>query len=549
MIMKNKNYPLYHITPALHSLRELLEVNQNAYPDEVAFRWMDGRKTVREKTYREFYQDVRRAGTYILKYKLRGRKIALIGENSYLWLVAYLAIVNTGNIAILIAKDCAHAEAAKLLEQSDAEFLVYSPLCAPTAAYCKQLFGRRKRYYSLENVPPALVKGQKYIDKGKCYYDTVSPDPKALCTIFFTSGSTGFSKGVMLSCFNICQNINLTCQLFTPTGSTMAVLPFNHAFGLITSVFKPLAYHVPIFICSGTATFLRDVAIAKPKVLFLVPLFIETFSKTIWRTAEKQGQAQKLRSGIRLSDALLKLGIDRRRELFAAVRSKFGGELEYIISGGAPLDPRFVKEFRSLGVEILNGYGITECSPVLAVNRNHWVCDGSVGQVVPGLEFRIDNPDKKGEGEICVRGDVVMMGYYNDPVSTAQVIDEDGWFHTGDRGYFNKDHFLFVTGRKKNLIILSNGENVSPEELEQYVARIDEVSEVVVYEKDGLITAEVYLEESDVPRAELAKTVRKKLEKMNAALPNYKHIQKLVIRDTPFEKTVTAKIKRYKTGK
>jgi long-chain acyl-CoA synthetase len=251
-----------------------------------------------------------------------------------------------------------------------------------------------------------------------------------------------------------------------------------------------------------------------------------------------------------LSDALMKLGIDRRREIFSEVLSKFGGNLDYIICGGAPLDPRLVKEFRSMGVEILNGYGITECSPVLAVNRNHFVCDGSVGQVVPGLELRIDNPDNKGEGEVCIRGDVVMMGYYNDPVATAQVIDSDGWFHTGDRGYLNKDRFLFITGRKKSLIILSNGENVSPEELEQLVARIDEVTEVVVYEKDGAITAEVYLEEQeDGPsRSELAKTVQKKLKKLNDGLPNHKRIQKLVVRDVPFEKTATSKIKRYKAG-
>lgn len=552
-MIKNQNYPLYHLTPELHTLRDLVEINKNERPEEVAFRWMEGRKTLVEKTYREFYEDVRRAGTYILKYlkkdKRRAWKVALIGENSYAWLVTYFGIVNTGNVAVLIAKDCAYAETVQLLAQSDADFLVYSAQCAPTAAYCKQTFGRKKRYYAMDNFVPALSKGQKFIERGKSYYDDVVLDPKALATIFFTSGSTGFSKGVMLSHFNMCQDINLTVQNFCPDGSTVAVLPFNHAFGLVTSVMKPLDYHVPIFICGSLSSFMRDVSVAKPAVLFLVPLFLETFSKTIWRTAEKNGQAKKLRSGMAMSDALLKLGIDRRRQLFSEVLSKFGGNLSYVICGGAPLDPRFVKEFRSLGVEVLNGYGITECSPVLAVNRNHWVCDGSVGQVIPGIQLKIDNPDKKGEGEVCVKGDVVMMGYYNDPVSTAMVIDGDGWFHTGDRGYLNREKFLFITGRKKNLIILSNGENVSPEELEQYVARIDEVCEVVVYEKKGLITAEVFLEESALPKPELVHVVQKKLAKLNASLPNHKHIQKLVVRDIPFEKTATSKIKRYKTGK
>lgn len=551
--MKNQNYPLYHLLPEFHNLREMTEINLRDHPGDIAFRWMEGRRTLREKTYREFYEDVRRAGTYMLRYlrKDRGRpwKVALIGENSYAWLVTYFGIVNSGNVAVPIAKDCSYEETVKLLRLSETDILVYSAQCAPTAAYCRQTFGHKKRYYAIDNFVPALKKGQRFIERGKEYYDKVELDEDAPATIFFTSGSTGFSKGVMLSHKNMCQDVNFSVQNFVPDGPTMAVLPFNHAFGLVTSVIMPYAYHVPVFICGNLTSFMREVPIAKPTTLFLVPLFVETFSKTIWRTAEKNGQDKKLRNGMTLSNALLKLGIDRRRELFGEVLSKFGGELRWIICGGAPLDPRFVKEFRSFGVEILNGYGITECSPVLAVNRNYWVCDGSVGQVMPGIEIKIDAPDKKGEGEVCIRSDVVMKGYYNDPAATAQVIDRDGWFHTGDLGYLNRDRFLFITGRKKNLIILSNGENVSPEELEQLVARIDEVEEVVVYEKNGLITAEVFLEESELAKSELVRIVQKKLEKMNATLPNHKHVQKLVVRDIPFEKTATAKIKRYKTGR
>ncbi len=545
--MKNKNYPLYHFLPELHSLRELLELKRDAYPLDVAFRWMEGRKALREKTYLEFYQDVQRAGAYLMRYRLRGQHIALMGENSYPWLVAYFAIVLTGNVAVLIARDAGNLEVVQLMRQSDASMLIYSPQCEAKAAFCRQTFGRKKRYFSLALFPRALEKGQRYLNRGRYNFEAVETDPDALCTIFFTSGSTGFSKGVMLSQTNMTVDINYAVQNFVPGGPTMAVLPFHHAFGLVTSVMMPIHYHVPIFICGNLANFMREVPIAKPQILFLVPLFVETFSKTIWRTAEKQGQAKKLLSGMRLSDALLRVGIDRRRELFDSVLSKFGGNLEYIICGGAPLDPRYVKEFRSLGIEILNGYGITECSPVLAVNRNHWVCDGSVGQVLPGVQLKIDDPDKHGEGEVCVNSKVVMLGYYNDPAATAQVM-EGPWFHTGDRGYLNKDGFLFITGRKKNLIILSNGENVSPEELEQAVSRISEVSEVVVYEREGKITAEVYPEESDLPRQEVARRIQKKLEKMNATLPACKHVQKLVVRETPFEKTTTAKIKRYKVG-
>lgn len=546
--MKNKNYPLYHLLPELDNLRQMLELKAQETPDKIAFQYIEGRKNLIEKTYAEFFADVQHLGTYLLKRGIRGRKIALIGENSYRWLVAYFAVVTTGNVAVLIAKDTPVNEVAMLLFQSDAEMILTSEACAPIAEFCKQRFYKKKRFFSMDEMEEWLDRGRKFQEKGKRLYEKVKLDPDAMCTIFFTSGSTGFSKGVMLSQTNIVSDIHSATQNFKLSGSTMAVLPFNHAFGLVTSVFMPFHYGYPVFICGNLANFMREIPIAKPQTLFLVPLFVETFSKTIWRTAEKQKQVNTLRRGITLSDGLMRVGIDRRKQIFSSILSKFGGNLEYIISGGAPLDPRYVKEFRSFGVEILNGYGITECSPVLAVNRNHYFRDGSVGQVLPGCEIQIDQPDEKGRGEIIIRGKNVMLGYYNDQKSTDEVI-QNGWFHTGDMGYLDKDGFLFVTGRKKNLIILANGENVAPEEIEQYVERIEEVQEVVVYEDDHAIVAEVYPEESDLPREEVVKIIQKKIDKLNKTLPNHKHIQKLKVRDTEFEKTATRKIKRYKTNK
>lgn len=542
---KNAPYPLYNLLPEIHTMREMLRIKRDEKPDEVAFRYMRGRKTVVERSYATFYRDVESVGTYLLKRGIRGRKIAIIGENSYRWLIAYFAIVTTGNVAVLIAKDASKQEVATLLFQSDADIVLVSHGCSDIAEFCKQKFAKKKRFFSMDEMNEWLEKGRAFLEKGKRLYDKVVEKPDELCTIFFTSGSTGFSKGVMLSQRNIASDIMSATSNFAPSGSTMAVLPFNHAFGLTTSVFMPFHYGYPVFICSNLANFMREIPIAKPQTLFVVPLFVETFSKTIWRTAEKQKQAGKLRRGMKISDTMLKIGVDKRRELFSSVLSKFGGELEYIICGGAPLDPRFVKEFRSLGIEILNGYGITECSPVLAVNRNHYVCDGSVGQILPGCTIQIHNPDEKGQGEIVVRGENVMLGYYNDEKSTREVL-RDGWFHTGDLGYINKDGFLFVTGRVKNLIILANGENVSPEEIEQYVERIPEVQEVVVYEDNHSITAEIFPEESELSKEELRKTIERKIQKMNRELPNHKHVGKIIIRDSEFEKTATRKIKRYK---
>ena len=546
--MKNKAYPLYNVLPQITDLRQMLEIKAEEKPDDIAFRYMRGRKTLVERSYATFYRDVQHLGTYLLKRGIRNRKIAIIGENSYRWLIAFFAVVTTGNVAVLIAKDASVNEVATLLFQSDAELILTSRACAPIAEFCKERFRKKKTFVSMDEMEEWLDKGARFQARGKRLYEKVKMDPDALAAIFFTSGSTGFSKGVMLSQRNMASNISNTTKLYQPMGGAMAVLPFNHAFGLVTSVFMTFHYGHPVFICGNLANFMREIPIAKPQTLFLVPLFVETFYKTIWRTAEKQGQDKKLRRGIAASDALLRLGVDRRHEFFGSILSKFGGNLEYIICGGAPLDPHYVKEFRSLGVTILNGYGITECSPVLAVNRpGHW-CDGSVGQIVPNVEIRIDEPNEKGHGEIIVRGENVMMGYYNDPDSTNEVI-RNGWFHTGDMGYIDKHGFLFVNGRKKNLIILSNGENVSPEEIEQYVERIPEVSEVVVYEDDHSIVAEVFPEESELSKEEMEKVLQKRIDKMNKGLPNHKHVQKLKVRDTEFEKTSTKKIKRYKTGK
>ncbi len=542
--MKNRDYPLYHYLPKLENIRQMLEQKAVTVPDEIAFRYMVKHKTLVEKTYRDFYQEVRWLGSYLLKRGVRGRKIALMGENSYQWLLAYFAIVTSGNVAVLLAKEQTAAEVGILLAQSEADVIVTSAACRSVAETGKKKLGR-VRLMCLDAMDEWMEKGRRFYERGRRPYDRLETDADALATIFFTSGTSGMSKAVMLSQRNMASDINFAVQNFCPTeGSVMAVLPFHHAFGLVTAVMMPFHYQRPLFINSSLADFMKEIPIAKPGTLFLVPLFVETFSKTIWRTARKQGQEKTLRRGMALSNALLRVGIDQRRKLFQSVLSKFGGNLEYIICGGAALDARYVKEFRSLGVEILNGYGITECSPVLSVNRNHYHRDGSVGQVLPGVSIRIANVDEHGIGEIQVRGDNVMMGYYHDEASTEEAF-EDGWYRTGDLGYLDEDGFLFITGRKKNLIILANGENVSPEELEQLILRIPEVAEVVAYEEDKAITAEIFPDETELSEAEARKAIEEGVKQLNSELPNFKKIHKIKFRTSEFEKTATRKIKRY----
>jgi len=291
----------------------------------------------------------------------------------------------------------------------------------------------------------------------------------------------------------------------------------------------------------------------KPEVVFLVPLFVEALHKKVWDTAEKKGKAKLLRTMISVSNFLLAIGIDLRRKLFASVLEAFGGDLSVIICGGAFLDFRFVKEFRSMGVFIAIGYGITECSPFVCCNRNHHFRDGSIGRLLPSCEIKIDATDGSDEGEILIRGEYVMLGYYKDEQATGEVF-EDGWFKTGDIGRVDRDGFIYITGRIKNIIVLSNGENVHPEELEAALVNISLVKEVIVREDTAEAGSGVVIVAEIFPDYELAneKSVDnlqdhfdRAVASFNKTNPSYKHIQRVIIRDTEFPKTTTKKIKRH----
>jgi long-chain acyl-CoA synthetase len=282
----------------------------------------------------------------------------------------------------------------------------------------------------------------------------------------------------------------------------------------------------------------------KPFNMILVPLFVETIYKKIWADAKKQDKDKMLKKMVGVSNRLLKIGIDIRHLLFKSVIKSFGGNLKLIVSGGAPLDPRYVKGFREIGIIVLNGYGITECSPIVSVNRNEYYRDGSVGQIYSCCEVKIAEPDENGHGEICVKGKNVMLGYYKNEQATKEAFDGE-WFKTGDIGYLDQDGFLFISGRKKNLIILSNGKNVYPEEMEYAILTdIPYVKEVVVYAESDAIVAEIFLDDKNYPDCTL--TINGDISRLNRTLPLYKNIGKIVIRDIEFPKTTVKKIKRQK---
>ncbi len=468
----NANYDYCNV-PKIRDFKELIELRKDS--KKTAFLYRENGKLIR-KSFNDAYCDIRDLSKYFAQYYKR-KNIAIVGENSYAWVVCAVAVSMSGNVCVALDKDSDEETWKRQLKQTDVAAVYYS------GDYCENISNLIRKSFPLEEWEDYRKEGHRCAAIKK----TIDPDADAM--IFFTSGTTGFGKAVVLSQKNIVSDLWAASSIYEPVGSSTSFLPYHHAFGYVTSLLMPYYYGCRTFISGSLKHLTDDFKDGKPDTIFAVPMVVETFYKQIWRQARREKREKKLEWGIKISEAALKVGIDLRPKLFKKILAEFGGECRYIICGGAYLDVKYVKWFRNIGIEILNGYGITECAPVVAVNRNHFKRDGSVGQLCRGVEVRII------DGEIVVGGDIVMKGYYKDKKATNEVL-RNGYFHTGDLGELDEDGFLHITGRKKNLIILSNGENVSPEEMEKALLKDKGVAEVAVYEYGNRIVASIYPSES-----------------------------------------------------
>ncbi len=528
--MKNKKYPLYDTLEEITDLKDLVLTKASDLPNKIAFVYPCETGEMR-KTFSDLKEDINAFGTWMYKHKMIDKHVAVIGKNSYEWLVTFLACVNGGNVAVAIDKSLPAEEINSLIRLGECDYAFV------TDQYVDKIEPKVvKKVVDLGTFDTILYEGRKLLRDKHTDFLTYKIIPDKTAAILFTSGTSGKSKGVELTNHNLAFEINRTCQLFKLDGSVLAVLPFHHAFGLVVGIFMVMNYGQSIYINKSPKFVKKNMADFKPQTMFLVPMFVEFFHKQIWAEIDKKGKSNAIKGLMASTDLLLKTGVDVRKKSYAAIHKVFGGNLEYIICGGAALDPMYVKEFRSWGIEILNGYGTTECSPVTAVNRPFHHKDGSVGQLVPDTEVKVS-----ADGEILFRGDHVMKGYYKDEEATNAAI-EDGWYHTGDLGYVDDDGFIMLTGRKKNLIILSNGENLSPEELEEDIARDPQVREVLVYDEDGKITAEIYPEEEYFDNYEYFNALK---EKINNKRPMFKRIANVKLRKEEFIKNASMKIVRY----
>ena len=533
---------IYNLNVVYSDLKDMINGVAERFGDDSAFKYeKKGVKT--DISYKRFKSDIDGFGTYLFNGGYNGdKKIAVLGENSYEWVVTYFAVVNGGNIIIPLDKELKANELLVLLNSSEADILVYSKQKQKVVDEMVENGLVVKNLICMTELSDKISEGRTLIDNGNGEYLDCNIDVEKMCAIIYTSGTTGTPKGVMLNHKNLTMDAYLSISCSKIPRDTVAVLPLNHTFGFMACILCQIWMGYSTFITSSLKTFMRDVNEHKPRHISVVPLFVESMYKNIWKNAEKQGKAGLLKKLIKVSNGMRKVGIDMRRTLFKTVLDGFGGNLEMIISGGAPIDDIYMNGLEDFGITIINGYGITECSPIVALNRVECVKNGTVGKAIPTVQIKIENPNEDDEGEVWVKGDIVMMGYYNNEEATNEVI-KDGWFNTGDIGKIVDGDFLKITGRKKNLIILANGKNVYPEELEFLVAHVENVTECLVYEEDDMIAVEIYTDVEE-NREEVKENIKKGIQELNNTLADYKRIRKIKFRSAEFEKTTTKKIKR-----
>ena len=540
--MSKKNTSrVYASFPDIHTVKEIVLYGAEHGADKKQYMFENFDGEVETKTFSQVFHDVHGFGQMLYTRGMRQKKVAILSENSYYWIAAYYAVI-TGKMTAIPLDPKLHADdLTELMARSRCDAIIYSGMYRDAIA---QMQADENvcltEYIPIESFYALVQEGHDALESGAEDYlaDEVLPDDLAF--IVFTSGTTGKSKGVMLSQNNVASDATAAVRVMTG-GHAIGFLPLHHTFSWVGALFSGCLLTNWGYICTSVKDIQKDLRTYKPQNFSAVPLVVETIYERILKGAQKAGQTEKLQKGIRLSRFLLKFGIDVRRKLFRTILDNLGGNLEMIVCGGAYMDEKYERGMYDLGIQIINGYGITECSPAVTCNRLDNYRFGSVGLPLPCCEVTIHAPDEEGVGEIYVRGSNVMQGYYDEPEATAEAFDGE-WFKTGDYGYMDKDGFLYFRGRKKNLIILSNGKNVSPEELEDKLSAIPYVKESLVYEEDKRITAEFFLDTENTPDA--AERLHGDVEALNNRLPSYKRITRIKTRDTEFPKTTSLKIIR-----
>ncbi len=549
--------PKLYATKKIRNLREMLERSAELYGDHPAFlQKTDGKYS--SFSYSRFKKDADALGTALSARGFSGKRVIVTGENCYAWCLSYMTVVCGLGAVVPVDKEIPAEEIANIANISEASLILYSEkyekkLEHVSDSVTKICFGELSGLVEEGN---ALLKGgnRDYLDR--------SIDIDSLCSLIFTSGTTGVSKGVMLSQRNLCHTVENLARMIrvTPNDRALSVLPLHHVYECTCGFLFPLSRGASIAFSEGVRYIMKNLREVHPTKMLCVPLLIETMYNKIWANIRKKGIEGKVRTIINITNKVQPFSARMaiKKKFFAEIHDSFGGKLDLLVSGGAPIDPQIIAGMRDFGITIIQGYGLTESAPLAAVNRDCYFNDRSAGLVLPEGELKIIDVQEDGTGEICYRGDNVMLGYYNQPELTAEV-KKNGWLYTGDIGYIDERGFLIITGRKKNVIVRSNGKNVFPEELEAYLCRSGLIAEAVVLgimnqkKNDYDIVAAIYPDREYAREALGENYTEEALEKklsaivsaVNTTVQSYKKIDLFLIRNEEFPKNTSKKIKRF----
>lgn len=553
----------------INDLRDMIYSSAELYGDDPAFLVKDvPRGEYRPVTYNQLKADIDCLGTKLVQMGLKDKKVAIIGENSYKWVVSYLAVTNGTGVVVPLDKELTGVEIHNLLDRAEVDAIVFSgKMKKKTMEVIDDIKGidiiidmdAKEDCGEIRALDSLIEEGKSLLEGGNRNFTDAVIDRDAMCALLFTSGTTGHSKGVMLSHKNISANVyNMSKYVkIRRPGGGLSVLPMHHTYELTCHVFTSIYQGVFVAICEGLRYIQPNLKESKATVMLGVPIVFETMHKKVWKQAEASGAADKMKKMMALSRRTRlfnKPEIIKR--IFDKIHSSLGGHIELFIAGGAAINPDVIKDYEALGIPMIQGYGMTENAPIIAVNRDYYSKSESVGKPMPGTEVRIIDQDEDGVGEIICKGPSVMIGYYDNPEATAEVL-KDGWLYTGDYGRFDDEGFLYVCGRKKNVIVTKNGKNIFPEEIEQLLMEQPFIEEVLVYgtidKRDGdvIVRAEVY-PNYEVIREQLGEitkdgikdTIKDSIEQINDKMPAYKRVKRFKLREDEFEKTTTRKIKR-----
>ncbi len=557
------------IVQEFKGIKELIYNSAKTYANNIAFvvKHQEGKnKTYENITYKMLLEQINALGTKLYSMGLKNKRIAILGRNRYEWALGHLTSLLGGIISVPLDKDLQVDELENSLIRSKTDAIYFDEKYIEKIEEIKNRNNTNVKEYicmsklaGYDDIHTLKEEGQKLLEEGNKEYISAKIDENVMNILLFTSGTTSKSKAVMLSQKNIASNVYAMQRVedIKSTDSNLAFLPMHHIFGS-TCLIVMLACGVRTSFPDGLRYVAQNLKEYEVSLFVGVPLLVEAIYNKVVKEIDKQGKTKLIKNAIRVSNFLLKLHIDIRRKLFKPIIDQLGGKMRFVISGGAPLDPKIQKGFIDLGIDMVQGYGLTETSPVIAAENMYKSRTGSIGVPMENVTVEIVNKDDNGIGELRAKGPNVMLGYYENDEETNKVL-KDGWFYTGDLGYIDKDGFIFITGRQKNMIVLKNGKKIFPEEIETLVNRIDLVEECMVFgmpdevdKNDVKLSVKVVYNKDEVKQKygdisfdEIRDIIWDRIKnEVNTTVPRYKHIMNMILTDKELIKTTTKKVKR-----